>query len=97
VRRGHEVHLCKTKIGFGSPMADWFNDALQSWIQATINSPAFLQSDLWDGPRVRRYIQKRTEQGWLWADTERIWPILHAHLWEQMFLHRRQPESLVVD
>jgi len=70
----------------------WFNDALQSWIQATINSPAFLQSDLWDEPRVRHYIQKRTEQGWLWADTERIWPVLHAHLWQQLFIQQRQPE-----
>jgi asparagine synthase (glutamine-hydrolysing) len=88
------LRLRKTKVGFGSPMVTWFEGPLRPWLEAVVNSPAFLESDLWDGPRVRRYIKRRMVEGWLWRDIERVWPLLQTHLWLQMFIERRQPRQL---
>jgi asparagine synthase (glutamine-hydrolysing) len=90
------LRLRKTKIGFGSPVVSWFKAVLRPWIESTVNDPSFLASDLWNGQAVRRYVQARMAQGWLWADTERIWPILQTHLWQQLFIERRRPSNITL-
>jgi asparagine synthase (glutamine-hydrolysing) len=83
------LRLRKAKIGFNSPLPDWFRGPLKSWVAAIVSSREFLASELWDGPAVRAYVQSRlATDRWSWQDASRVWPYLHAQAWRTSFLGR---------
>jgi asparagine synthase (glutamine-hydrolysing) len=79
----------KGKIGFNSPMPNWFNGVLDDWIWEQSSSPSFIDNPLWNGPAIRDFIAARHRtKTWTLRDCERVWPFLQAHLWRQVFLER---------
>ena len=79
----------KSKIGFNSPLPDWFNGPLRDWLATEVSQQDFLQSELWNGPAIRRLVDTRRSAKWTWHEAEQIWPALHTQLWRRIFL--RQP------
>jgi asparagine synthase (glutamine-hydrolysing) len=72
------------KIGFRSPMQSWFNGELGTWVAEQVQTDAFLDSDLWDGPAIRDLVLARhANHSWSEGDALRIWPFLQANLWRQ--------------
>jgi asparagine synthase (glutamine-hydrolysing) len=79
----------KSKIGFNSPLPDWFNGPLRDWLATEVSQQDFLQSELWNGPAIRRLVDTKRSAKWTWHEAEQIWPALHTQLWRRIFL--RQP------
>ncbi len=82
----------KGKIGFNSPLPDWFNGPLKRWILEQVNDKDFLQSDLWDGLAIRGFVEQKFRAGdaWTWRECQLVWQFLHAHVWRQTFCKRRR-------
>ena len=47
------LRLRKAKIGFASPMSDWYRTSLKEFVFDTISSKQFLESDIWNGKKIR--------------------------------------------
>jgi len=86
-----ELRTRKSKIGFSSPLPDWFNGPLRDWIWQQVNESDFLQSDVWDASAIQSFVKERRLPGtWKWEDATRVWPFIHAHLWLKIFLKNRR-------
>jgi asparagine synthase (glutamine-hydrolysing) len=76
----------KGKIGFNSPLPDWFAGPLRDWLWEQVNSADFLQSELWDGPAIRdKVARKMRGEAWEWVEAALLWVPVHAHLWRKTF------------
>jgi asparagine synthase (glutamine-hydrolysing) len=53
-----EIRVRKSKIGFSSPMINWYKLALKSFVLDSVNSQAFLESNIWNGPLIRDFTEK---------------------------------------
>lgn len=81
------VRTRRSKIGFNAPLPQWFAGPLRDWLWERVNEPPFIESELWDGPALRTFVErKRKGEAWSWGDGEAIWPFLHAYLWRSHFL-----------
>ena len=77
------------KIGFNSPLPEWFGTELKSWLLETVEEPDFVNSDLWHGAAVRDFVRERSRAGgWTWSESSHVWTLVHAHLWRKMFLRK---------
>jgi len=80
------VRVRKHKVGFASPMREWFEGGLSQWIAEAVERPAFTDCDLWDAKAIRSYIQdRRASATWDYHAAERVWPYLNAARWMEMF------------
>jgi asparagine synthase (glutamine-hydrolysing) len=89
------IRLRTDKVGFNSPLPDWFSGPLRGWLLDLVNEPDFLQGDLWDGHGARDVVTTGLAAGRLgWPEVTALWPILHAHLWRKHFLGARAPRPV---
>jgi asparagine synthase (glutamine-hydrolysing) len=73
-----EIRLARNKIGFTSPVADWFRDAMRPWIEDCLADPA-CSSDLVDKARLRCAYEAGLRAGRFdWAEALEIWKYLSA-------------------
>jgi asparagine synthase (glutamine-hydrolysing) len=80
------IRTRKNKIGFCSPLANWFNGPLRDWVWEQVNERDFLDNDIWDGPVIRAFVEKKRSAGlWRYGDGEQVWRFLHAHVWRKVF------------
>jgi asparagine synthase (glutamine-hydrolysing) len=76
----------RSKIGFNSPLPEWFNGALKDWLWELVNEPDFLASDLWDGESLRQLLkEKRRSASWTWHEGARFWTYVNAYVWRRNF------------
>jgi len=68
------------KVGLNAPLVEWFSGPLRPFLRDVSTSTAFVQSTVWDGKELGRFIEQRARQGWLWKDCIRVWPYLNAHI-----------------
>ena len=84
------IRTRKLKLGFNSPLPEWFSRELRSWLLATLEEKSFLESNLWRGREVRDFVRSRLNSTGLdWAESSHVWTLVHAHLWRKHFLHHR--------
>jgi asparagine synthase (glutamine-hydrolysing) len=77
-----KIRTRKPKIGFGSPLPNWFNGPLGAWVWNEVQSPAFVKNERWNGPAIRDFVGRRhRSKSWTFEDCETIWRFLQAHLW----------------
>ena len=89
-----EIRTRKNKIGFASPMDRWFGGQLSGWIRDVIESQSFLQSEMWDGPAINKFVNDRTRTGtWSYHEAEKVWPFINAAVWLQQFRSNKATES----
>jgi asparagine synthase (glutamine-hydrolysing) len=75
------IRTRKSKIGFNAPMKEWFSSELSEFILDEINSLTFIQSDIWNGNKVKQFAEKRIkDRSWTSDDCITFWPVLNAHL-----------------
>ncbi len=94
-----KVRLRRFKIGFNSPMVEWYNGGLAPMLRQLVNHPLFLESRHWDGPALRQRILAKTDaRAWTmddWAETIDVWTRLNLVLWQLLFVERVDRGSLV--
>jgi asparagine synthase (glutamine-hydrolysing) len=86
------VRLRRFKIGFNSPMIEWYNGGLAPLLRQIVQHPLWLESPHWDGPKLRDRILARTEaRAWTmdhWAESIEVWTKLNIVLWQLQFIER---------
>ena len=80
------VRVRMSKMGFRSPMYEWFNGPLGDWVCAQVQNKKFLESEIWNGPAIRdAAIASNAKKQWTEASAGRVWPFVQAYLWRQAF------------
>ena len=81
------IRLSKQKIGFNSPLPEWFNGPLQPWIQNLLNNTK--DHDLINISRLRMFITENMDKRtWTWQNAETGWKYLH-YLWFEQSIAKR--------
>lgn len=71
----------KTKIGVQAPVKEWFAGPLRTFIMDIVSSDSFQQSDIWDGSRVKKKIEKQgVQKPWDEKLCKQLWPLINAQL-----------------
>ena len=73
-----------TKIGFVSPLVDWFKGPMKDFVLDSVNSQAFLQSEIWDGPSVRDVVERSCANG-DYDTASQSWKFIQAMRLMQLF------------
>lgn len=83
-----KIRTRKPKLGFSSPMPNWFDGKLGEWVWSEVQTSAFLASDAWNGKEVRDFVAAKRRSGapWTFKETGAIWRFVHAHAWRQRFI-----------
>jgi asparagine synthase (glutamine-hydrolysing) len=90
-----EVRTRRSKIGFSSPMPNWFNGPLRDWIWEQSNDPEFVNSSTWNGRAIRDFAAERYRtNSWTAGECRRVWPFINAHLWRRSFLQGKGCHSV---
>jgi asparagine synthase (glutamine-hydrolysing) len=50
------IRTRKSKLGFSSPIENWYKTILKEFILDEINSRSFLESEVWNGPKIREFV-----------------------------------------
>jgi asparagine synthase (glutamine-hydrolysing) len=80
-----KIRLRKRKIGFNSPVLDWFQNEMGQWIEDCLNDPNY-DSELIDKKKIRKFYYQKVRTGHLqWGDALRFWQYLNALKLLRMF------------
>ena len=95
------IRLRRAKIGFNSPMVEWYNGGMSALLRQAVSHPLWLDSSLWDGPGFRDYILNKTDnRAWKtedWGITLSVWSMVNILLWQLLFVERRAPGPAFFD
>lgn len=86
------VRLRRFKIGFNSPMIEWYNGGLAPLITKLVRHPLWLESPHWDGPALRdRVLAKTSARAWTmadWGESIDLWTRFNVVLWQLLFIEK---------
>jgi asparagine synthase (glutamine-hydrolysing) len=88
-----EIRRRKGKLGFASPMPVWYRYGLKEQVLDSLNSRAFLESDIWNGPEIRTYTEERYKEG-DYVSAVKSWKFLQAHSLMDGFKRLANGESI---
>ena len=66
------IRLRRNKVGFVSPINTWIRGPLNCWVRDACASQSFLESPVWNGPRVRSLVNQAVVGQ---KSIEPVWPI----------------------
>lgn len=80
----------RNKIGFNSPMIDWFNGGLSDLVETLAKHPLWRESPFWNGPQVLEVVRaKARAKSWTlsdWGLSLEVWACMNLVLWQMMFV-----------
>ncbi|MGA1823350.1 MAG: asparagine synthase (glutamine-hydrolyzing) [bacterium] len=82
------IRMRTNKIGFTSPMAQWFEGPLQNFLLDSVNDDDFLSSAIWNGPVIRSFVEECVHKK-AWTSLERAWRYVNAHILMKEFNNHR--------
>ncbi|MEI6242216.1 MAG: asparagine synthase (glutamine-hydrolyzing) [Chlamydiota bacterium] len=81
----NSIRLRTGKIGFASPMEDWFSTkGVKSFVLDRLNSSSFLKSTIWKGKKIRDFVEKNYERK-NFSEVRKCWEFLHADYLMEIF------------
>ncbi len=83
-----KVRERRSKIGFSTPVAEWFKRGWKDCIMDTIQSQAFAECELIDSAAVKKRVQSAIEENVPGHEADRAWAALMPFFWQQSFLRR---------
>ncbi len=93
-----KVRHRRSKIGFNSPMIEWYNSGMAEMLRKVVNHPLWLESSFWDGYQLRDYVLEKTNNfAWTqedWSTSLHIWTRVNIVLWQLLFIERNITEIL---
>lgn len=88
-RMPEKIRSAKYKIGFNSPLPEWFNGPLREWMLNLVESERCQKHELIDGRRFASFVRTHTKQkSWNWQNCSNAWLTLHYLWFEGSFLAR---------
>ncbi len=86
-----EVACRKTKVGFNSPMVDWFKGPMRTFFLETIESQEFKDNPVVDpNTTKRRIIKTINDPNTRFADAVEAWKVISPFFWFKGFLSKAQ-------
>jgi asparagine synthetase B (glutamine-hydrolysing) len=89
----------RSKIGFNSPMVEWYNGGMSKLLQNLVNHPLFLDNPDGRGPQFRNFVMQKTQsQSWTqsdWGICLQVWIRINLVLWQLMFIEKKNHDSFV--
>lgn len=83
-----KIRTRRGKIGFSSPMPNWFNGAIGDWVQREVQTKAFVESELWNGPAIRDFVNERQQKkDWSQKAAQDVWRFVQANRWRTTVGH----------
>lgn len=84
------IRLRTDKIGFNSPLPEWYATRLRPWLHDVIDHSDFQDHPLWDGKAVRQAVHRQEASGtpWQWNDALTMWLLLNSFTWQSIFTDR---------
>ena len=83
----------RQKIGFNSPMIEWFNGGFAPMIREILAHPLWRESGFWDTRSATATIESKTNsRGWTADDfalAGKLWAPMNVVLWHMLFVERR--------
>jgi asparagine synthase (glutamine-hydrolysing) len=76
------IRLRRNKFGFVSPINSWTRGPLNTWVGDACASQCFLESPVWNGLEVWRFVNRAVVAQ---KSIEPVWPIIQAHVLQQRF------------
>lgn len=91
-----KIRRRRSKIGFNSPMIEWYNGGMATLLGKIVNHPLWLESPFWNGHQLRDYILEKTKTcAWTtndWGASLQIWAFVNIVLWQLLFVERNVSE-----
>ncbi len=88
----------RTKIGFNSPMIEWFNGGLANMMELLAKHPLWKESPFWNGPELAsQVLTKSRAKAWTTADwgfSLETWTRMNLVLWHMMFVEGVKPRDV---
>lgn len=83
------IRSTRVKIGFNSPMPEWFAGPLAEWALDLLGSEGSRNHPLIDAPKLAELFRRRKgSTGWTWGNCTNAWSALHYLWFEQNFIRR---------
>lgn len=80
----YDIAYRKTKIGFNTPVVEWFQGPLKPWLLDILHSRDLKESSLVDGKKVAALgLAALNSPNMQWGDGEHLWHQLTPYLWER--------------
>lgn len=83
-----KVRERRSKIGFSTPVAEWFKGGWKDCILDTVHSQAFAECELIDQLAVRKQVETAIAESVPNHQADRAWAALMPFLWQQSFFRR---------
>jgi asparagine synthetase B (glutamine-hydrolysing) len=81
-----------SKIGFNSPMIEWYNNGLSQMINKIVNLRFWLESPFWNGEELRaEVLTKTSNRSWTyddWSQSLYLWTLMNVVIWHLLFIER---------
>jgi asparagine synthase (glutamine-hydrolysing) len=82
------------KIGFNSPMIEWFNGGMKPLIEKVVNHKFWIESPYWDGRTLRdQVLAKTNDKAWTyndWGLTLQVWTLMNIVIWQILFVEQNR-------
>lgn len=93
------LRLRRSKIGFNSPMPEWFNQRLNGLLDPVIESETWKSTTYWDPQQSAAILRDRADaKSWRqedWSELLKMWMRISFVIWKERFIHRQsQPFAL---
>lgn len=93
-----QIRTRRAKLGFNSPMIEWFNGELEPLLRKVVNHPLWHSSPLYDGTVLKNFIlDKCSKKAWTkddWALSLQIWSLVSLVLWQLLYVEKKSREEL---
>lgn len=68
------------KVGFTSPIQQYFNHGLSEWVMDILNEQSFRNQPWWHSGKVLEFADKERKAGWSRTGAEQVWKIISGYL-----------------
>jgi len=92
-----EIRNRRSKIGFNSPMIEWYNGGLKKFLHTMVTRDSFISQRAFDPKRYQEIVRVKESSGWTKADwglTLELWSKINLALLDEMFIRGVQPAQL---
>jgi asparagine synthase (glutamine-hydrolysing) len=92
-----EIRSRRSKIGFNSPMIEWFNGGLKKFLHTMVHRDSFISQRCFDPKKYQEIVRIKASSGWTkedWGLTLDIWSKINLALLEEMLVRGKRPTEL---
>jgi len=95
------IRTRRSKVGFASPLIEWYNGDMAPLIRTLVNHHLWLASPYWKGADLRALVLSKTnDRSWTMADWDsasRLWSFFCIVIWQILFIEQNPGALYEID